>query len=170
VGVQKDRSMPAISLVADGPASARLTTALSGSEWFEFDAALAPVINLRFEPDGRPFPARGTVSIRRGLDYAASGERVMDAFRYIESCTDDDTGEHVEERFGVTLFLPEAAFDRLTQRVNWGLPDLVLFFDPASQVIAVAPGGSAEDLRFRSRPRPWEQVASATLTQRPSAG
>jgi hypothetical protein len=162
--------MPAISLVPDGPASARLTTALSGSEWFEFDAALAPAMNLRFEPDGRAFPARGTVSIRRGLDHAESGERVVDSFRYIGSCTDDDTGERVEERFGVTLFMPEAAFDRLTQRAHWELPAIVLFFDPASQVITRQPGGNAEDLRFRPQPRPWEQIASATLTQRPSAG
>lgn len=85
----------------------------------------------------------------------------------IESCTAEDTGEHVEERFGVALFMPEAAFDRLMERAHWGLPELVLFFDAASEVITFAPGGSLEDLRFRTNPRPWEEIASATLTQSP---
>jgi hypothetical protein len=159
--------MPALFLIPAGADTARLTAALTGSEWFEFAASLAPTPNLRLEPDGRPFPRKGAVSIRRGLDHATSGERIVDSFRYIESCIAEDTGEHVEERFGVTLFMPEAAFDRLMERVHWGLPELVLFFDAASEVITFAPGGSPEDLSFRRNARPWEEIASATLTQSP---
>jgi hypothetical protein len=157
--------MPAVSLIPGDVGTGRLTAGLAGSEWFEFEAALAPTMNLRFAHDGTSFPARGTVSIRRGPDRAQSGERIVDSFRYIESCTDRDTGEHVEARFGVTLFMAEAAFDRLMGRVHWGLPALVLYFDAASEVITSAPGGDAEDLRFRAEPDPWEKIASATLTQ-----
>jgi hypothetical protein len=159
--------MPALFLIPAGAETARLTAALTGSEWFEFGATLAPTMNLRCEPDGRPFPRQGTVSIRRGLDHGTSGERIVDSFRYIESCTADDTGERVEERFGVTLFMAEAAFDRLMARAHWGLPELVLFFDASSEVITCDPGGSLEDLRFRPNPRPWEKISSATLTQIP---
>jgi hypothetical protein len=161
--------MPAISLIPGDIEAARLTAGLTGSEWFEFEAALVPAMNLRFAPDGRRFPARGTVSIRRGLDYARSGERIVNSFRYIESCTDHDTGEHVEERFGVTLFMAEAAFDRLMERAHWGLPALVLFFDSSSEVITIDPAGDVEHLWFRLELRPWEKVTSATLTQRPGA-
>jgi hypothetical protein len=161
--------MPAIFLTPAGAETARLTVTLAGSEWFEFAAALAPTMNLRFEPDGRRFPLKGSVSIRRGVDHTKSGERIVDSFRYIESCTAGDTGEHVEERFGVTLFMPEAAFDRLTERAHWGLPELVLFFDASSEVITFEPGGNVQDLRFRLNPRPWEEIASATLTQSPLA-
>jgi hypothetical protein len=167
---QNQSAMPAIYLIPGNLESARLTAGLAGSEWFEFEAALAPAMNLRFVPDGRKFPAAGTVSIRRGLDHAESGERIADSFRYIESCTDDETGEHVEERFGVTLFMAEAAFDRLMQRAHWGLPALVLIFDPSSEVITVDPAGGIEDVWFRSGPGSWEAIASATLTQRPPAG
>ena len=159
--------MPAIFLIPAGAETARLTAALTGSEWFEFEAVLAPTMNLRFEPDGRKFPRKGIVSIRRGLDYAKSGERIVDSFRYIESCTLDGTGEHVEERFGVTLFMPEAAFDRLTLRAHWGLPEVVLFFEASSEVITLDRGGDVESLWFRPSPRPWEKISSATLTQRP---
>jgi hypothetical protein len=162
--------MPAISLIPLASQSARLVVALAGSEWFEFDAALAPTMNLRFAPDGRKFPAKGSVSIRRGPDRSVSGERIEDSFRYIESCTDADTGEQVEERFGVTLFMAEAAFDRLAARAHWGLPALVLAFDPLSTVIALDPAGGPDDLWFRPAPRPWEKIASATLTQRLGAG
>jgi hypothetical protein len=158
--------MPAISLIPSDIASARLTAALPGSEWFEFEAALAPAMNLRFAPGGREFPGRGTVSIRRGLDHAESGERIVDSFRYIESCTDDETGAPIEERFGVTLFMAEAAFDRLMQRVHWDLPALVLYFDPSSEVITLDPAGGVEDLFFRTEPRSWEKITGATLTQR----
>ena len=161
--------MPAIFLIPAGAETARLTAALTGSEWFEFAAFLAPAMNLRLQPDGRPFPRKGTVSIRRGVDHATSGERIVDSFRYIESCTAEDTGEHVEERFGVTLFMAEAAFDRLIERAHWGLPELVLFFDASSEVITFEPGGAPEDLRFRAKPRPWEEISSATLTQTPCA-
>lgn len=161
--------MPAISLIPAAIDSARLTAGLAGFEWFEFEAALAPAMNLSLAPDGRKFPARGTVSIRRGPDHAESGERIVDSFRYIASCTDDDTGEQVAERFGVTLFMAEAAFDRLVQRVDWGLPEVDLLFEPSSEVVAFQPGGRPEDLVFRPQPRPWEQIASATLTQRPRA-
>jgi hypothetical protein len=157
--------MAAIFLIPAGAEPARLTAALTGSEWFEFEAVLAPTMNLRFKPDGRKFPLKGTVSIRRGMDHAMSGERIVDSFRYVESCTTDDTGEHVEERFGLTLFIPEAAFDRLTQRAHWGLPEVVLFFDTSSEVITPDPGGGLEDLWFRPEPQPWEKVSSATLTQ-----
>ena len=159
--------MPAIFLMPAGAETARLTAALTGSEWFEFAATLAPTMNLWLEPDGRRFPRKGTVSIRRGLDHATSGERIVDSFRYIESCTAEDTGEHVEERFGVTLFMAEAAFDRLMERAHWGLPELVLFFDASSEVITFQPGGAVEDLSFRAKPRPWEEISSATLTQSP---
>ena len=161
--------MHALSLVPAEIASARLTAELAGSEWFEFEAALAPAMNLRLAPDGRSFPAKGTVSIRRGLDHAASGERIVDSFRYIESCTDDETGEHVEERFGVTLFMAEAAFDRLMQRAHWGPPALVLSFDPSSEVIAIDPAAGIDHLWFRREPPSWEEIQSATLTQRPGA-
>jgi len=159
--------MPVIFLIPAGAETARLTAALTGYEWFEFEAALAPRMNLRFEPDGRKFPLNGMVSIRRGLDRAKSGEPIVDSFRYIESCTEEDTGEHVEERFGVTLFMPEAAFDRLMGRAQWGLPEVVLFFDAASEVITFDPGGDVDDLWFRPNPQPWERISSATLTQRP---
>ena len=162
--------MPALFLIPAAADTARLTATLAGSEWFEFAASLAPTMNLRLEPDGRPFPRKGTVSIRRGPNHAHSGERIVDSFRYIESCTAEDTGERVEERFGVTLFMAEAAFDRLMGRAHWGLPEVVLFFDAASEVITLQPGGSLEDLRFRTKPRPWEEIASATLTQSPSTG
>jgi hypothetical protein len=164
--------MLALDLIPLELASARLTAGLSGSEWFEFDVALAPAMNLRFAPDGRSFPARGTVSIRRGVDHAASGEPIVDSFRYIESSTDHDTGGHVQERFGVTLFMAEDAFDRLTGRAQWGLPALVLYFDASSQVITPQAGGKAEDLGFRPQPQPWERIVGATLTQRlrPLAG
>jgi hypothetical protein len=162
--------MPAISLIPGKIESARLVSALAGSEWFEFDAALAPSMNIRFVSDARKFPVKGTVSIRRGPDYSQSGERIVDSFRYIESCTDDDTGEQVEERFGVTLFMEEAAFDRLSERTHWGLPTLVLFFDPSSKVITFHLAGSADELCFRPDPRPWEKISSATLTQRLRAG
>ena len=156
--------MHAISVLPGGLETARLTVLPSGSEWFEFDATLAPATKLRFASDGRQFPVRGTVSIRRGLD-----EADVDSFRYIEGCTDDDTGEQVEERFGVTLFIAEDAFDRLLQRTHWGLPALVLFFDASSTVITPDRAGAADGLLFHPRPRPWEKVASATLTQRPRA-
>jgi hypothetical protein len=162
--------MHAISLIPGPIHDARLTAGLAGSEWFEFEAALDPTTNLRFAPDGRRFPIVGTVSIRRGLDHAESGERIVDSFRYIESCTDDVTGEHVEERFGVTLFMAEAAFDRLTGRVHWGLPVVVLFFDAPSEVISGDAAGGGGDLFFHPRPRPWERIASVTLTQRPLQG
>jgi hypothetical protein len=162
--------MPAISLIPGKIETARLTAGLTGSEWLEFEAALAPTMNLRFAHDGTRFPAKGTVSIRRGPDRANSGERIVDSFRYIESCTDGDTGKQVEARFGVTLFMAEAAFDRLTSRVHWGLPALVLSFDAASEVITFAPGGDVDDLRFRAEPDPWEKIASATLTQSPWRG
>jgi hypothetical protein len=162
--------MTSISLVPANIASARLTAGLDGSEWFEFEATLDPAMNLRFAPDGRKFPAAGTVSIRRGVDHSASGERIVDSFRYIESCTDDETGQRVEERFGVALFMAEAAFDRLMQRAHWGLPALVLSFDPSSQVIASDPAGGVEDVRFRSGLRSWEEVTGVTLTQRSPVG
>jgi hypothetical protein len=66
--------------------------------------------------------------------------------------------------------MAEAAFDRLTGRVQWGLPTLVLFFDPSSEVITFHPAGDTEHLCFRPDPRPWEKIKSATLTQRPGAG
>ncbi|QJW85099.1 hypothetical protein HK414_21340 [Ramlibacter terrae] len=159
--------MAVISLLPAGSETARLVTAAGGSEWLEFDAVLAPAMVLALEPDGRRFPGHGTVSIRRGFDTAASGERIADALRYIEGCTDDATGLAVDERFGVTLFPAEAAFDRLVARVHWGLPELDLFFDPSSPVIA-QDAGSAGALRFRTQPRPREAIASVTLTQRPA--
>jgi hypothetical protein len=162
--------MHAIFLIPANTDSARLTVALGGSEWFEFDAGLAPGMHLRLAGEGRSFPARGTVSIRRGMDHAASGERVVDSFRYIAGCIDDETGEPVPERFGVTLFMAEAAFDRLLQRAHWGLPALALFFDPASEVITAAAAGNADALFFRRQPRSWEQISSVTLTQRPTRG
>ena len=161
--------MPAISLIPQRNASVRLVASLGGSEWFEFQAALAPAMNIRFAPDGRTFPSSGTVSIRRGFDHAKSGERIVDSFRYIESCTDDETGEHVQERFGVTLFMAEAAFDRLMQRAHWGPPALVLSFDPSSEVITMDPSAGIDALWFRREPRSWEEIRSATLTQRPGA-
>ncbi len=154
--------MPSISLVPADRRSARLVTALPGSEWFEFEAELAAGERLRLEPEGRAFPTRGTVSIRRGLDHEPSGDRIADTFRYIESCTDSETGAHVDERFGVTLFMPAAAFDRLAQRAQWGLPALVLSFDAGGAVVT----GAAGDLCFRRQARSWEQIAGATLTQR----
>jgi hypothetical protein len=157
----------AVYLVPAAIKTARLTAGLAGSEWFEFDAALAPRMDLRFVPEGTPFPTRGTVSIRRGLDRAQSGERLADSFRFIAGATDDETGEPVPARFGVTLFMAEAAFDRLLARMHWGLPELVLFFDAASQVLVQRPGGGPEDLDFRANPQAWERIASATLTQRP---
>lgn len=160
--------MPVLSLLPAGIETARLVTATGGSEWFEFDALVAPATDLRLEPHGRRFPAHGTVSLRRGADRAASGERIADVLRYIERCTDDVTGLPVEDRFGVTLFLAEPAFDRLVARVNWGLPALDLFFDPSSPVVS-QDAGSGGGLRFRTQPRPWETIASATLTQRPAA-
>ena len=159
--------MPVISLLPAGVETARLVTATGGSEWFEFDALVAPGNDVRLEPHGHRFPGRGTVSIRRGADRTADGERIADALRYIESCTDEVTGRPVDARFGVTLFLDEAAFDRLVGRVNWGLPALDLFFDPSSPVVTQDAGSG--DLCFRTQPRPWEAIASTTLTQRPAA-
>ncbi|HEY8360344.1 MAG TPA: hypothetical protein VIL30_23050, partial [Ramlibacter sp.] len=138
--------MPAISLLPAETAAARLVVALAGSEWLEFDAVLAPTLNLRIAPGGQGFPARGTVSIRRGPDHTDAGERIADVLRYIESCSDEDTGEHVQERFGVTLFLAEPAFDRLVARAHWGLPALVLSFDASSQVITHDAAGGLDDL------------------------
>jgi hypothetical protein len=159
--------MPAIFLLPAQTDTARLTAALGGWEWFEFDAVLAPAMNLRFADDGRAFPAQGTVSIRRGDDRAASGERIADSFRYIAACVDGETGEPVEERFGVTLFMDAAGFDRLVQRVHWGLPEVALFFDVGSEVIRGTGTGPTESLSFRGQPQSWEKISSATLTQRP---
>ena len=160
--------MPVISLLPAGLESARLVTASGASEWLEFDAIVAPATVLRLEPQGRRFPGHGTVSVRRGADHAAGGERIADALRYIDACTDDVSGLPVDARFGVTLFLAEAAFDRLVARVNWSLPALDLFFDPSSPVV-IEDAGSGGDLRFCTQPRPWEAIASTTLTQRPAA-
>ena len=161
--------MPSIALLPAAAATARLTSGLAGWAWLEFEATLAPATNLRFAPDGRPFPAHGTVSIRRGADQSASGERIADAFRYIAACTDDDTGEPIAERFGVTLFMDEAAIDRLVARAHWGLPALVLYFDPTSDVITLQAPGKVDDLFFRAQPRSWEKIVNATLTQRLAA-
>jgi len=160
--------MPVISLLPAALDTARLVTGTGGSEWLEFDAVLAPATVLRLEPQGQRFPGRGTVSVRRGTDRAAGGERIADVLRYIEPCTDDVTGLPVDARFGVTLFLAEAAFDRLVARVHWGLPALDLLFDASSPVVT-QDAGRGGGLRFRTQPQPWEAIASATLTQRPVA-
>jgi hypothetical protein len=158
--------MHSISLIPAAKASARLVVALAGPEWLEFDVVLAPAMQIRFAPESGRFPVDGTVSIRRGRDVSAAGERITDSFRYIEACIDDETGEPVAERFGVTLFMEEAAFDRLTARPAWGLPSIDLLFDSASQVIAADASGASDALCFRRVPQPWERIASATLTQR----
>jgi hypothetical protein len=157
----------ALSLVPAAMESARLTAGLEGSEWFEFGATLAAATDLRFAPEGTPFPANGTVSLRRGADRAQSGERLADSFRFIAGAVDHESGEQVPARFGVTLFLPEAAFDRLLARMHWGLPQLVLFFDAASEVVRQRAGGGPEQLDFRAGVQSWERIASATLAQRP---
>jgi hypothetical protein len=62
--------------------------------------------------------------------------------------------------------MEEAAFDRLIARAHWGLPALVLSFDPASEVVTLHPGAAVDELRFRRERRAWEKIASVTLTQR----
>jgi hypothetical protein len=160
--------MLVLTLLPGTRESARLTVGTAGFEWLEFEAALAPTTDLRLVPDGRPFPSRGTVSIRRGPDHGAEGERIVDALRYIEGCVDDVTGEAVRERFGVTLFIAPATFDRLVERAHWGLPEVVLSFDPSGSV--VAPTRSADGLSFHRDRGAWERIAGATLTQRLRSG
>jgi hypothetical protein len=159
--------MPAITILPVNVQSGELSISLVGSESLEFDVVLDPKMNVRFAGDEREFPQNGVALIIRGFKFSEAGNRIVDEFRYEESYTDDETGEEVRERFRVFLFMEEAAFDRLTERIHCGLPKLHLFFDLSSQTITFMPGGSAEDLFIQPVPRPWEQITSATLIQKP---
>jgi len=165
--------MLAITLIAGTRESARLTVGSAGFEWFEYEAALAPTTDLRLVPSERPFPGRGTVSIRRGEDRTQAGERIVDSLRYIGTCVDQDTGESLQERFGLTVFLAPEVFDRLLDRVHWTLPELVLTFDAAdaaARVVDPLRSAGPDSLAFHLDRGTWAQVASVTLTQRLRSG
>lgn len=160
--------MPAIIVLPTSHEGGELSAKPTGREWFCFEAMLDTRMRVRLVDQDRCFPSNGFVSIERGFVYADAGERIVDAFCYEESHTDCETGAAIPECFRVTLFMEEAAFDRLMQRLHWGLPELHIFFDLYSEIVTYNPrSGDSRNLEFKALPKPWEKIEGANLIQRP---
>lgn len=158
--------MPSIVVQPHEIQDARLRLDAKGVEFISYPAILDNRMNICFVGTKRPFPKEGFVRLRRGADFTDSGERIVDEFRYEEGWKDPDTGEIVPEMWLVYLQVDESAFDRLTQRLHLGLPELWLTFDISSQVITFHPATEWEDLFFSTGQR-WERITEATLVQVP---
>lgn len=159
--------MPGIFVHPREVHDARISLNASGVEFLAWSAVLDRRMNIRFSGTDRPFPTEGFVRLRRGADFTGDGQRIVDAFRYDAGYEDSDKGEAVAEKWSVYLQIEEGAFDRLVQRLQWGLPELSLSFDVSNEVLTFAPGPDWEDLYFSPDPRPWVAIIEAHLGQRP---
>lgn len=159
--------MPLIIIQPHDAHEARLRATTDGTEFITYRGRLDPRMNIRFARTEEPFPANGFVRLRRGYDHGSNGERILDEFRFEPSFEDSDSDQVVPAKWVVYLQVDGEAFDRLVQRLHWGLPELRLSFDVSSEVVTFDPGTDWEDLYFLADPRPWERVSGAELVQIP---